>query len=194
MAEEGGKSQESGYRLVLTGDGISVDRVLDTSTALAVMELALGGADARAAAGPPQRRPTKSKQKSKVSGKKGSSQGGRRSNSSPRIVRDLSLRPNGKPSFVEFAAEKEPRNHFEKQTVAVYWLSKILGMQEGVTVDHINTCYVGAKWKRPAKFEGNLQLTAARKGWIDTSDGSNIRITVPGEDLVVHDLPASAGS
>ncbi len=93
---------------------------------------------------------------------------------------------------MEFVEEKQPRNHFERQAVLVYWLGKIAGMEEGITVDHVNTCYVTAKWKRPAQFEANLQLTAARRGWIDTSDGSNIRITVPGEDFVVHDLPGSA--
>lgn len=93
---------------------------------------------------------------------------------------------------MEFAEEKQPRNHFEKQAVTIYWLAKTLEMQDGITIDHVNTCYVGAKWKRPANFENNLQLTATRKGWIDTSDGSNIQITVPGEDLVVHDLPVKS--
>jgi hypothetical protein len=106
-------------------------------------------------------------------------------------VKDLSLRPSDKPSFSDFAAEKQPQNHYEKQAVAVYWLDKIVGVPSGITVDHINTCYLGAKWKRPTNFDNSLQITATRKGWIDTSDGSHIQITVPGEDLVVHDLPAS---
>ena len=192
MAENDAESHSQNYKLRLTGSGISIDRDLDTATAMAVVELVMGGPETKSPSAP-SRRSTKGRRKRKVaSAGADSRKGGRRPSSSPSIVRDLSLRPKGKQAFGEFVEEKQPRNHFARQAVAVYWLSKVLGMQEGITVDHVNTCYVGAKWKRPARFEANLQLTAARKGWIDTSDGSNIRITVPGEDLVVHDLPASS--
>jgi len=194
MPENTEALEGSSYKLLLTGDGISIDRELDTPTALAVVELVMGGPAAK-----PEARPasgssgTKRRRQSKRSKEDGTPRKARGRTGSPSMVRDLSLRPKGKQAFMEFVEEKQPRNHFEKQAVVVYWLAKIASMQEGITVDHVNTCYVTAKWKRPARFEANLSLTAARKGWIDTSDGSNIRITVSGEDFVVHDLPTTAG-
>lgn len=192
MTENAEAPEASIYKLALTGDGISIDRQLDAATALAVVELVLGGPGTKPSATPKPRSSAKGRQRSKGSKAHGATRKASRRTGSPSIVRDLSLRPKGKQAFIEFAEEKQPRNHFERQAVAIYWLSKILGMQDGVTVDHVNTCYVSAKWKRPARFDANLQLTAARRGWIDTSDGSNVRITVSGEDFVVHDLPASA--
>lgn len=190
MVDDATQPEGSTYHLVLTGDGISIDRQLDSATALAVVELAMGGPrDGAPASRMP--RQAKGRGKSKASKASGTSRKASRRPGSPSVVRDLSLHPKGKQAFSEFVEEKQPKNHFARQAVAVYWLAKIVGMQDGITVDHVNTCYVGAKWKRPARFEANLQLTAARKGWIDTSDGSNIRITVPGEDFVVHDLPGS---
>jgi hypothetical protein len=193
MEAETPKSNDPAYRLILTGEGVSIDRNLDAETALAVVELVIGGGNLE------PKSQSRSKAKKKAQKRKSPSSGDgkartprRPRTSSPKIVRDLSLRPKGKQSFMEFADEKQPRNHPEKQAVTVYWLTKTLEMQDGITLDHVNTCYVGAKWKRPANFENNLQVTATRKGWIDTSDGSNIRITVPGEDLVVHDLPVKS--
>ena len=166
---------------------------LDTPTALAVVELVMGGPIAKPTARPAPGRSGTERKRKNMDSKEGGPRKARGRTGSPSLVRDLSLRPKGKQAFMEFVEEKQPRNHFEKQAVVVYWLEKIASMQEGITVDHVNTCYVTAKWKRPARFEANLSLTAARKGWIDTSDGSNIRITVSGEDFVVHDLPTTAG-
>jgi hypothetical protein len=183
-------SPDSIYKLSLTGNGVSIDRELDNATALAIVELVIGGVKAHSPSTGSSARP---KAKSKRPASKGkSAKDGRRKSISPTIVRDLSLRPKGKPSFVDFAQEKQPSNHFERQAVAIYWLTKVAGIQEGITVDHVNTCYLAAKWKRPAGFENNLRLTATRKGWIDTNDGANIRITVSGEDLVLHDLPVAS--
>lgn len=194
MTQNGDESADSGYKVVLTGKGLNVDRELDAATALAVLELVIGGVPEASTPLPKTRKAPRPKAQRKASGGSGERKRSTRAKgSSPSIVRELSLRPEGKPSFADFVEEKQPRNHFEKQAVAVYWLTEMAGMREGITVDHINTCYVGAKWKRPAHFEKNLRLTAARRGWIDTSDGGNIKITVHGQDLVVHDLPPKAG-
>jgi len=102
---------------------------------------------------------------------------------------DLSLRPKGKKAFAEFVAEKQPGSHQQKQLVAVYWLAKEAGLAFGITVDHINTCYQGAGWKRPGNLRNSLAVTSVKKGWLDTSDGNDIKLTVPGEDFVLHELP-----
>ena len=102
------------------------------------------------------------------------------------------MRPSGKTSLVAFVEDKQPKYHNEKQTVILHWLTHEAGLAEGVTVDHVNTCYVEAKWARPADLENNLQVNANKKGWLDTSDMENIKLTTRGEDLVQHELPRGA--
>jgi hypothetical protein len=102
----------------------------------------------------------------------------------------LSLRPKGKIAFADFIKEKQPKTHQEQQTAIVYWLRHEAGMSSGITVDHINTCYRAAGWRRPTDLLSSVMTnTAAKKGWLDTRDTDNITLTPPGEDMVVHDLP-----
>jgi hypothetical protein len=189
MALDASQGQDQKFHVTLSGDGMNIDRTVDSSTALAIVQLVLGNPTAIAGQAETARRKHPRKKNSDTeSGSSGKAR--KRRSSSPGIVRDLSLHPKDRPPFADFVAEKKPRNHPEKQVVSVYWLSKVAGV-ENVSADHVNTCYVGMQWKRPADFDNSLQVTSGRKGWIDTSDGSNIVVTVPGEDYVDHDLPGS---
>ena len=71
----------------------------------------------------------------------------------------------------------------------VYWLREEAGISSGITVDHVNTCYAEANWARPADLRNALQVTAATKGWLDTSNMDDIRLTTRGEDELLHNLP-----
>lgn len=108
--------------------------------------------------------------------------------SRPSIIKDLNLRPNGKKDFPSFVAEKQPTDNYEKCTVAVYYLNQELGL-ESVSVDHVFTCYKAVGWRLPASLQNALALTSHRKGWLDTSDFKNIKLTTHGENFVEHDLP-----
>jgi len=123
-------------------------------------------------------------------GKEGNSTKKRRG-SSPKVVGDLNLRPSAKQSFKDFAAEKAPKTYFEKETVAVYYLIETIGMQKGITEDHVYSCFQDAKWRVPHNLLNSMQEASSRKSWLDTSDGDDIKITTPGKNLVIHDLPAT---
>jgi hypothetical protein len=174
------------FKITMKGEGVTVDKEIDGATATEVLALVMDDAGTgtttsrrrsrpakRAAAKPPAARSRKPKAKARQ----------------PGVVNDLNLRPKGKQSFVDFAGEKKPGGHFEKQAVILYWLRHTAGMSAGVTLDHVNTCYTAAGWRRPARFAANMSLTATRKRWIDTSDMSNIVLTTLGEDEVKHNLP-----
>ena len=178
------------FKLVLSGPGVQIDQDLDRATAMQVIAVAVGGDVV------PVESSTRSSQSSrKRTGRRKRADGapkstGRRRSRSPTLVKDLSLRPKGKRGLVDFADEKRPKTHQQKQAVIVYWLRDEAGLQQGITVDHINTCYQAAGWKRPKNLENSVVVTSMRKAWLDTSDLSNITLTVPGEDLVSHELPA----
>jgi hypothetical protein len=105
-------------------------------------------------------------------------------------VRDLNLKPSGKKSFRDFAAEKQPASNLAKSVVAVYCLRHELGLSAG-TVDHVVTCFKDASWRVPSYPANTLAETASRKGWLDTRSMADIRVTTPGENLIEHDLPSS---
>lgn len=102
----------------------------------------------------------------------------------------LVLSPTGKTSWIEFAREKSPKNAEKKGTVAVYYLSHIL--EEGnVTMNKVYTCFREASWRLPANLVNALHRTGTR-GWIDTSNREDIKITPHGINLVERMLPEEA--
>lgn len=116
--------------------------------------------------------------------------GSAKTKSSPSIVKDLNLNPEGKKSFKDFIQDKLPSTNQEKCTVAIYYLRSELGI-DGITINHVFTCYKIANW-RVADLYNVLTLTASRKGWVDTSNMDNIGITTHGENHVEYDLPHKA--
>lgn len=109
------------------------------------------------------------------------------------IVKDLNLRPEGKTSWRDFHSQKKPSNQGEIITAAVYYLRLILEMDK-VTANHVFTCFKDIQERSPKDLPSSIRDVARRKGWVDTSERSNIRITNHGENFVEHDLPPSQGA
>ena len=107
-----------------------------------------------------------------------------------KFLRDLDLRPQGKKSFSDFAAEKNPISNEDKYAVAVYYLQHILEISE-INADHVGTIFrLTEGWREPSDVKAALRVASARKGTIDTSNPLAIRTTPHGRNFVEHDLPA----
>ena len=104
------------------------------------------------------------------------------------FVKDLNLRPEGKETLRDFYAAKGAANLQEQVTVVVYYLTKVLELT-GVGANHIYTALKDVSTPVPADIGQTLRLTAARKGWIDSSKGEDLKLTVSGENFVEHELP-----
>jgi hypothetical protein len=109
------------------------------------------------------------------------------------IVKDLNLRPEGELSFRDFYAQKEPKTQEQAVTVAVYYLKRFLDLDK-VTPEHVFTCFKDVGRKTPKNMPQTVRDTAKNKGWVDTSERGNIKITNHGENMVDHDLPAPNGN
>jgi hypothetical protein len=176
------------YKITIDGNGVKVAKHIDAATATEILSLVMSGSTTQTA--PPSRRSPKRAASNGTAKPAGTSTGKtKRRAGSPGIVKELSLRPKGKTSLVDFVAEKQPSTHQQKQALIVYWLRHIGDMSQGITVDHVNTCYLEANWPRPTNLPNALAVTSKRKGWLDTSDMSNIRLTTRGEDEIKHNLP-----
>jgi hypothetical protein len=148
--------------------------------------LAAGTADQ--GSGPPKQSLKKKKTTAAKTPKKRT--GGKRTTkrARPAQLRDLNLHPKEKPSLSDFVKEKVPASDHEKKLVAVYYLTRVLEL-DGVTVDHVYSCFRDQGWKVPNDLLTGLRLTANKKAWIDTSDSSAITVAIPGENHVEYDMP-----
>jgi hypothetical protein len=142
-----------------------------------------GGATPQAFQTPESGKLKKTRTKKKAAGNKK-----QRASSKPDTVGNLNLRPEGKQTFIDFVKEKEPSNNWEKGTVAIFYLTRILGLEKA-GLDHVYTCFLEASWRLPANIGNTLQVAASKQRWLDTSSMDDIRMTARGENLVKLDLP-----
>jgi len=104
------------------------------------------------------------------------------------LDKTLNLKPGGKTSFADFAAKKNPSSDREKVVLCVYYLLNELG-KKPVGINQVYTCFKSINWRVPADLVGTLHWVSSQKGWLDTSDSSDIKMTTHGENLMEHDLP-----
>lgn len=109
--------------------------------------------------------------------------------STPSIVKDLNLRPKGKTGLRDFYNQYKANSNLEKNLVFVYWLQEEAGVAN-ITEDHVFTCYRDIPGvKAPAAMYQSLIDTSRRKGWLDTTDTDDVKVTIPGVNHIEHDLP-----
>lgn len=105
------------------------------------------------------------------------------------VIKDLNLKKEGGTvSLRDFYSQKMPEVFSEQNAVFVYYLNRMKDI-DGITPSHIFTCYKEVSARVPGAFYQSLLDTARKKGWIDTRDTNQIKITTVGENFVEHDLP-----
>jgi len=102
------------------------------------------------------------------------------------IVKTLNLRPSGKKSLSDFVKEKSPDSNEKKCLVATYYLKNTLKQQVGLNC--IYTCFKSENWRIPANLKMTLLVLSSRRGWLDTSDSNDIKVTTHGENFIEHDM------
>ncbi len=103
------------------------------------------------------------------------------------LIKELDLSGNEKqPSLKDFYSEYRLRNNDERNLLFVYYL-KIKREIEGVTTDHVYTCYDELRLRIPANLHNALAVTAHR-GWLDTSSLEDIQLTTKGKNYFDLDL------
>lgn len=127
--------------------------------------------------------PTPSKKASPPRKKKAS--GG---SASGKMVNDLDLSgAGGAERLKDFFSQYKISSNYERNLIFVYYLQHRLNIQ-GITIDHVFTCYRDVGVKVPSALQQSLWDTSKHKGWLDTSNGENITTTVPGMNHLEHDL------
>jgi len=128
------------------------------------------------------------KKKAKGKAPKKGAKGPAKSKTSRTMLKTLNLTPSGKISFKDFVGEKQPSSNLERCVVAVHYVANIL-QEASVTADHVFTCFKIQHWRLPADIDNTLQYVASQKGWLDTANMSDIKLTTHGDNLIEHELP-----
>lgn len=103
------------------------------------------------------------------------------------IEKDLVLAKEGdKPSLKEFYSQKKPGSNYERNVVFCYYLLRVRELKP-IDINHVYTCYKEVN-QRVGSLDVSLSETS-KKGWLDTSDMNDIRLSIRGENFVEHDLP-----
>jgi hypothetical protein len=107
-----------------------------------------------------------------------------------KLITDLDLREGtDKPSFKTFVTEKQPSSAIQFNTVAVYYLTEILGL-DSVSHNHIYTCYSEVKHRIPNVLSQSLRDTTRKQyGYINIAEDGVLSISLRGKNFVEHDLP-----
>jgi hypothetical protein len=116
---------------------------------------------------------------------------GAKSKSSPSILKDLDLSPQRDIlSLRDFYALYNVKSNYERNLIIVYYLEHILELAS-ITLDHVFTCYRHVNVKVPHALQQSLRDTSSRRGWLDTSSGDNLKVTVGGVNYIEHDIKRS---
>lgn len=149
-----------------------------------------GGAEVADSSGEPRKQRVAKKRETKATAANSSKAKKNKLGAIP-VDETVDLSPSGGKSFPDFAAEKTPTTQQDRSMVIIYWLRNI-GTVEKSGVTQIFTCYKKMGWKAPADPRNQLQVLAARKQWLDTSDMDDVRLTHSGSQHVEHALPSKA--
>lgn len=100
------------------------------------------------------------------------------------FITELNLKPEGKDSLKNFVSKYKASSGAEYNLVFVYYLQNILG-EKNIGPNHIYTCYKDLNVKFPSNIRQSLIDTKSKKGWIDTSNMNDIKMSTVGENAII---------
>lgn len=102
---------------------------------------------------------------------------------------EFDFRPSNNEALKDFFGKYKTSSNFEKNLVFIYYLQEVLKVSE-ITVDHVYSCYRYLNLKIPSLIQSLIDTKKA-KGWIDTSDTNDMKVTRTGINFLEHEMPKS---
>jgi hypothetical protein len=103
------------------------------------------------------------------------------------MLKDLDLVGSPAGKLKEFYDGFVTKTNYEKNLIFIYFMKQ--KMEVKVTENHVFTCYRQLGIKVPKALRQSLFDTAGDRGWIVTSDMSDIEVTIHGINHLEHELP-----
>lgn len=124
---------------------------------------------------------------------KGNEKSKKTESDSVKLDNNLNLRPNGKESLIAFNSKFQDPSVKESFLIFVYYLEKILG-QTSIGLDQIYTCFKETNVRPPNFFRQTVTNIKNEKGWINSSDMNNLKLTQRGTNHIEFDIKKSNGA
>ena len=99
---------------------------------------------------------------------------------------EFDFRPVNKESLKDFYSKYDSKTNFERNLVFIYYFQEVIKLN-GITMNHIYSCYRHLTLKIPV-FPQTLIDTKKNKGWIETSDTDNLKVTREGLNYIEHEF------
>jgi hypothetical protein len=111
----------------------------------------------------------------------------------PAAIRtDINFRPDGATTLKNFVGEKKPKNLYAKIAVIVFWLVEH-STEKTVDAGAVAAGIREIGERQPSDLSNTLSVTSGSKyGYINARNRNDITLTVHGDNLVRHDLPADS--
>lgn len=107
----------------------------------------------------------------------------------PAIIKSLDLTKGSGGRLRDFYDQFEVKTNFERNLIFLYFLQYKMGIEHGITQDHVFTCYRDIPGiKVPTALRQSLLDTESDRHWIDVADSDNLKITVHGLNYLEHDM------
>lgn len=104
-----------------------------------------------------------------------------------KLDKNLNLKPSNKQYFVDFAAGYDLRSNPKIIVVGIFYLTEVLEIEQ-INGDHVYTLIDELNRPIPGSLEQILKNTRTRKGWLDYSDTSDIKLSQQGRNAVKFEL------
>lgn len=106
-------------------------------------------------------------------------------------LNDINFRPNGIETLKDFFSSYAAKSNLEYNLIIMYWFQE-KSKNSPVTINHILTAYRHLSLKIP-NLKQSLVDTKSRKGWIDSSNNEDLKLTIGGINHLEHDMPKKYG-
>ena len=100
-----------------------------------------------------------------------------------KIDLNLNLMPKDKESLIGFYSKYSIKGSYSHFLLFIYYLQMVHGLEK-INLNHIYTCFKEVKIMPPNHFKQTATNIKNQKGWIDTTDMNNIRLTQSGQNEV----------
>lgn len=105
----------------------------------------------------------------------------------PKVDKDLDLSGvNNISSLKDFYAQYSPKSNMEKNVVFIQYLKEQMEI-EGVSLDHVWTCYYHMNMKYPGNPQQSLYDTSA-KGWVNVPSLEELSVSIHGKNWLREQL------
>jgi len=107
--------------------------------------------------------------------------------STPTFMVDLDFLPSGEESLDDFYKKFKVVSNQERNLIFIYYLQEVM-KEPAITISHVFSCYKHLRLKIPS-FPQTLTDTKHLKGWIETANFNELRVTRNGSNYLEHDKP-----